>query len=527
MIAGRCGRMAGCCSSSIAQADPDWDLPKATCRDAVATPTLTHRAVGAAWWSALEISARYGVQFVVVLALARLLSPGDFGLIAMLLVFTSIGTILVDAGFGTALIQRQTTSPDDETTVFWLNTAIGMTLFAALWFGAPAIAGFYGQPALVPLTRLVAFVLPISALSAVPDATLTQQLAFKARAKAQVAGALCSALIALVLAWSGYGVWSLAWQAITAAGVRAAMLWIYSGWRPIGRFRWASFHSLVGFGGYMLLSSLLDAISLRLQSLLIGVMFEPRALGYYTLAQSAQSAPTSFMGAILNRVGLPVFAAVGSNPAKLAAALRLSLRAALFIFVPCMTGMALMAGPLIELLYGQRWNAAAPILTLLALSSAFWPLHVLNLAALSAQGHSRRFFLLEVVKKLVAIGLILTFSSGGPTAIAGAVLVSSAFGVVVNTWYSGKLLDYGLVAQMRDQLPTLTLVAFAALTGWALLHWTIPSLGHTIAAILAAAAVYLGLAAVTGNQALKDLSSLARTFFSSPNPAQNSRKGGP
>ena len=296
----------------------------------------------------------------------------------------------------------------------FLRLARSIAVVVILWLAAPAIADFYSQPTLIPLTRLLVFVLPLGALAAVPDALLTQRLDFKARAKAEIIASLCSGVIAVVLAWRGLGVWSLAGQAIIAISMRTLLLWLYSGWRPCGRFRRASFHNLFGFGGYMLLSGLLDTLSIRLQSLLIGKLFNSRTLGYYTLAQNTQQAPTSFMGSLLNRVGLPVFSIVADQPAKFLGALRLSLRVAMFLFVPCMLGIAVIAKPLIIMLYGARWATAAPLLSILALSATFWPLHILNLAAFNAQGSSNLFFRLALIKKVVMIGLICVSRSGWP-----------------------------------------------------------------------------------------------------------------
>ncbi|HET7562433.1 MAG TPA: lipopolysaccharide biosynthesis protein [Rhodanobacteraceae bacterium] len=476
--------------------------------------SLTQRAAHATWWSALEITSRYGVQFAVMVVLARLLTPSDFGLIAMLLVFTTVAALLVDSGFGTALVQKQVTSDDDETTVFLFSTVASATVAAALWFSAPAIAAFYSQPLLTPLTRLLLFVLPLSAMASVPDALLTQRLDFKSRAKAEIVASLCSGGLAILLAWRGFGVWSLAWQAVCAIGIRALLLWSFSRWRPRGRFNRHALESLGGFGGYMLLSNLLNMISLRLQSLLIGKLFDSRALGYYTLAQNTQMAPAQFMSGVLNRVGLPVFSSVAEQHEKLVGALRLSLRVAIFVFVPCMIGIAVVAEPLIEMLYGPRWTPAAPLLSVLAVSAALWPLHVLNLAAIGAKGRSDIIFRLEVIKRIVSIGLIIGCSPGGPMAIAWAVLASSLFGVVINTWYSKKLLGYGVLAQLRDQASTLAITALAALSGWLVLHWMPTGTLAMVIAIFAAAAVYLCAAALSRNTAFTEILELARTLRS-------------
>jgi len=477
------------------------------------TSSLAHRAAHATWWSALEIIARYGVQFVAMLVLARLLTPADFGLIAMLLVFTTLAALLVDGGFGTALVQRQHTTDNDETTVFLTSLGMAVVLAVILWMAAPAIAAFYSQPTLTPLTRLLLFVLPLSALAAVPDALLTQRLDFRARANSEIIASLCSGVLAVALAWQGFGVWSLAWQAIAAIGLRALLLWLFSGWRPRGRFDTSSFRRLFRFGGYMLMANLLNTFSIRLQSLLIGRMFDSRALGYYTLAQNTEQAPAQFMSGVLNRVGLPVLSTVADQPAKLVGALRLSLRVAIFVFVPCMMGIAVVAHSLIIVLYGSRWTPAAPLLSVLAIAGMFWPVHVLNLAAIGALGRSDLVFKLEIIKRVVSIPLIVAGSFYGVLAVAWAVLVSSVFGVIVNTWYSHKLLNYGVLAQLRDQSATLLLSAVAAAVAWLASHWLAHAPLALTVAILAAATAYLGGAALGKILAWRELLEVAHAML--------------
>jgi teichuronic acid exporter len=479
-------------------------------------PTLETRAASAAWWSTLEILTRYGVQFLVMVALARLLTPDDFGLIAMLLVFTSIGILLVDSGFGAALIQRQQTTADDETTVFTFTMVVGIVTALALALAAPAIAAFFHQPKLADLTRVMAVVLPLGAFASVPDALLTMKLDFKARARAEVIASLCSGAVAVVLALRGWGVWSLAWQSIVSIGVRGILLWLYSGWRPRGRYRGASFRSLFGFGGYMLLTGLLNTAAVRLQSLLIGRLFDARTLGFYTLAQNTQQAPASLIDGILKRVGLPVFSTIAQDRARLRSALRGSLRMSMFLFVPCMVGIALVAKPLIAMIYGQRWVPAAPILSILSLSTALWPIHVLNLAAIGALGRSDLLLRIEVPKQIIGIVLIVAIARWGPVAIALAVFASGFSGAAINAYYSTKLLDYGLVEQLLDQGATFALSLAAACVGWVILQWPRPGPLPMICAIAGAAATYGLLAVLTRNAALAGLLSVARTLRGKP-----------
>ncbi|OOG36084.1 hypothetical protein B0E52_16845 [Rhodanobacter sp. C06] len=480
--------------------------------------SIAAKATHATMWSALEILARYGVQIAVTIVLARLLTPTDFGLIAMLIVFTSVGVLLVDSGFGTALIQRQGITADDETTVFAYSMTIGAAAGFALWFAAPHIAAFYHQPQLVPLTRLVAWVLPLGALAAVPDALLTKRLDFAARAHAEIVASGISGFVAVALALNGFGVWSIAWQSVIAIGLRATLLWLYARWKPVGRVNHASFRRLFGFGGFMLLAQLLDTVYVRAQALLLGRLFDAATLGYYTLAQNAQQAPVGFVGTVLSRVGLPVFSELSGEPVRLRQALRLSLRVSLFLFLPCMIGLALAAKPLIALVYGARWLSAAPVLTLLALAAAPWPLHVLNLAALTACGRSDLLLRLELFKKPVSIALVLVAAPFGPIAVAAAVLLGSMLSIAVNTYYSQRMLSYGVLEQIVDQKHTLLLCLASAVAGWGILHWSAPTIVATLTSILAAAVVYLGGAAIFRNPAATELTHLSRSALASRLP---------
>lgn len=473
---------------------------------------FARQAAGAAWWSAVEIASRYGVQFLVTLVLARLLLPSDFGLAALLVIFTSLGAILVDSGFGTALIQRQRTSPDDETTVFLFSSVTGLLLCGSIAFGAPSIADFFHAPSLSPLLQLASLTLVCSGAGAVPDALLTMRMDFRARTLAQLAASLVSGVVAVTLALENKGVWCLAWQLVTAAAVRTSCLWLFSGWRPSGSFSRTSLFGLGRFGSFMLLSSLLNAVYMQLQPLLIGRLFDTRSLGFFTLAQSSQQAPLSLVGGVLTRVGLPVFSSLAHHPSRLLEALRPILRLSMFVFVPCMVGIALTSRPLVTLVYGVRWLPAAPILSILALAGVLWPVHVLNLEAIKAQGRSDLFFRLALVKISLSIGLVVLGSPWGALGVAWATLVASIINAAINTYYSWKLLRFGPLAQAREQAPTFALAAVAAAAGWAILHWMPASPTSMALSIVCAGAVYLGVAWLLRVQAFLDLRSFVHTL---------------
>ena len=476
------------------------------------TRTLTHRATHATWWSALEIVSRYGVQFVVTMVMARLLDPADFGLLAMLLVFTTFAALLAEGGLGSALVQKQDIGVNDGISVFLANLFASCLLACALWLLSPAIAGFYSQAELIPLLHLLLWMLPLGALTTVPNALLSRRLDFRKRAAAELVASLGSGGVALLLAFRGYGVWSLAWHAVTGAFLRALLLWLLSAWRPRGRFDCKAFGGLMRFGGYLLLANAMNLTFTRLQSLLIGRLFDARTLGFYTLAQDTQQAPSQFMAGLLNRVGLPMFSMVATQPAKLLGALRLSLRLSMFIFVPGMAVVAVMAKPLVVVLYGDAWTPAAPLLAVLALAAAFWPLHVLNIAALSALGRSDLVFKLEIVKATISLPLILIAAHLGVQAVAWAVLVASLVSVRVNTWYSHELLGHGLRAQMRDVLPTLLLVLLSTGCAWISARLVTAPLACLLVAVGAAFAAFVASASMLRLKAWCDLLDFLRVL---------------
>lgn len=476
--------------------------------------SMANRAASAALWSALEIASRYGVQFVVTAVLARILTPTDFGLVALVLIFTSLGSALVESGFGTALIQHQNPSDDDQATVFIYALGVSLVMVIFLLVGAPWISNFFQEPRLIDLLRVSALVLPLSAVATVPDAMLTMKLRFRERTVAQLAASLFSGLIGVVLALKGFGTWSLVWQMLTGAFVRSVALLVTSRWAPRGRFSAASYGRLARFGSYMLLSAIIDTLLIRLQSVLLGRMTDVRSLGYYTVAQSAQQAPALFIGSVLNRVGLPVFSQLIGDRTRLSDAVSAALRVSMFVFVPCMIAIALLAKQLVQWVYGPAWDAAAPILSILALGTALWPMHVLNLAAISALGRADLFFRLELAKAGSSVVLVIFAAPFGAFAIACAATLASLVAAVINTWYSRALFGHGLKDQLRGQLATVGLTVLSGCTGSLLAH----ALGHTFLATFASFSIAVGIYIVTAEvlnlQVWREVKSVLRRTLS-------------
>jgi len=345
----------------------------------------------------------------------------------------------------------------------------------ALWLLAPWIADFYAMPVLVPLTGALALNLFVSALGAVHGTLLTKRLDFKTPMKIGAIATTASGAVGILMAWQGYGVWALAMQTLTSTILTTALLWVVNTWRPTREFSLASARRLFGFGGYLLMSGLLDIAYNRIYTLLIGKLYGVRELGFYNRADSTKQMPVGVLTGILSRVALPIFSTASGDKEKLRRGVRHALRGMMLINVPMMLGVMATAVPLVRTLFGEQWLPSVPILQVLALAGLLWPLHVINLNVLMAQGHSRLFFRLEVVKKLVGTALLLIGAAYGVMGIAWSQVVFGILAFGINAHYTRIHLNYSAWQQMQDFLPALLISVIMGLMVYALgnlLPWT-------------------------------------------------------
>lgn len=431
--------------------------------------SLRRTAFSATLWGAGEVAARYGIQFVVMAALARLVGPKEFGLIALVAAFTAIGVIFVNGGFGTALIQKPDADADDEATAFYANLAISVAATILLVLAAPAIARFFAEPAIAGATVAMSLILPLSAAASVPDAILIKRLQFKTRVRIEVGTSLTSGAIAVGLAFHGYGMWSLVFQSIASIGSRSLLLWLLSGWRPAGRFSWARLRSLWAFGMFALAANMLDTLFNRSQLLLIGKLHTSQDLGHYSMAQNTQQVPVTLVSATLSRVGLPILAATGSDIRRHGDATRRAMATSTFLAIPLAALLSASALPLVALVLGKGWSGAGIYFSILSVALAFIPSQTLALVAMNAAGQPGTAFKSELCRKIGAIALIVIASPHGLRAIAVASVAGSALGTVVTGFFLARITDYPLARQMRDIGASLaaatTAAAAAAIVG--------------------------------------------------------------
>jgi len=387
---------------------------------------LKAKAISALRWNTLETFGRQGVQFGLSVVLARILSPEDFGLMAIVIVLVSIGNCLAEGGFGQALVQKEHVSREDESSAFLVTMALSIMVSILLIAAAPQIAHFFAMPELLALAQAMAVTFVISGAGGVPLALLTKQCRFKELTFVSACAAIISSVAAVVLALLGWGVWSLVGQAFVSATIGTVVVWAVSAWRPIMRVRFASVQSLFRFGSYIAGANLLETVLGRLNTLFIGKIYSPVELGLYARAESTRAFPSFFAASVLNRSVFPIMSGLAGDKQKLRSAYSNAMDAVFFVNTPLMLGLAVCAEPIINTLFGVKWLAAAPFLQVLALAGVFWLPQLVNTDVLKAAGEPAQFFRVELAKKLLLVGAILVSSQISILAMAwGQVFVNA------------------------------------------------------------------------------------------------------
>lgn len=420
--------------------------------------------------------SRQSVQFLVVVFLARLLAPEDFGIIALLAFFTNLSIAFVQGGLSIAIIQRQQTSSDEESAIFWWNLAGSILLGFAIVLAGPIVAAFFNQPVLQSLVLVAAAQLIFSAAGAVHTALLTRDMRFDVLTKAGVFASLASGVIAIGAAILGFGVWALALQILALAALNTAALWLATPWRPSFHFEFGTIRELFGFGAWVSFGNVLEAIYTNGIALLIGKLHGVRDLGFYNQASATQLLPSSALSMIVGRVALPLLASNQHDPEALRGNLRLAIRSVMLINLPAMTGLALLSDLVIRVLFGPRWLPAAPILSILALGGIFFPLHVINVQFVLARGRSAIFMKNEIIKKALGIICVVVGSLFGVVGLAWSQVVYSVVGLVVNAGPARRELNYGPLRQVLDLavIAAVTLLMAVAVYGVRASLWTGP-----------------------------------------------------
>lgn len=429
----------------------------------MAEQSLKDKTIKGVAWSGLDNIAKYVVTFIVSIILARLLSPDDYGLIGIISIFTTVCTALIDGGFGDALVRKKDVTDDDYNTVFIVNFGMSMLLYAVIYACSPLIANFFGRDELVALTQVSSLSLIVGALSLVQQKRLTKAIDFKTQTKVSFISSVISGVVGIVMAFMGCGVWSLVAQGLGSQVIRTILLWYYNHWIPKLRFSPASFKSLFGFGWKLVVSGLLDNLWKELAQVVVGKFYSPGTLGQYTRAKSFSQMLSSNLTNVIQRVTFPVLSNIQDDKSRMVGAYRRIIKTTMFITAISLFFLGAISEPLLYCLIGPKWHEAATYLPLICISASLYPLYAINCNMLLVQGRSDILLVLEIVKRIIALGPLFVGAFVGIIPMLCVGLLTGIISYFLNSSYSGKLIGYNSWMQLKDVSPSYGVATIIAL----------------------------------------------------------------
>jgi O-antigen/teichoic acid export membrane protein len=451
--------------------------------------SLKNKTVKGLGWSALDNATRYGMQFVIGIVLARLLSPDDYGLLGLVGIFTVVCTAFVNGGFTTALIRKKNATDDDYNTVFICNLGMSLLLYAVTFLCAPLIANFFERQELTALVRVSSLGLIIGALGLVQQTRLTKRIDFKTQTKITLVASVVSGIVGIGMALAGFGVWALVWQQLVSQATTTLLLYVYNRWLPRLSFSAESFHDLFGFGWKMMVSILLDAVWKELTQVVVGKFYSPATLGQYTRAKHYAKLLSSNLTSVVERVTYPVLSSIQDDKQRMVSAYRRIIRTSMFITTVALFSLAAVSEPLIYCMIGPKWHEASTYLPLICITFSLYPLHAINLNMLQVQGRSDLFLGLEVIKKIISLAPLFVGAFVGIIPMLWVNIIVGIIAYFLNSYFSGRLLGYSSWMQLRDIAPSYALATSIALSVWfmkylPLSYWIILPLQIAVGAIV-------------------------------------------
>lgn len=419
--------------------------------------SLTAKTVKGVGWNSVDKILNYGISFIVGIVLARLLSPSDYGLIGIVMIFISIFNTILDGGLSTALIRKNDITDADYCTVFYTNIVLSFALTVILYLGAPSIASFFNRVELIEVIRGISVVLLINGFSVTQQAILTKRMDFKSQTIISLISNVTSGVVGVVLAFCGYGVWALVFQQIVARFLTTILLWVTNKWYPKLVFSKDSFTDLFNFSWKLLTSRLITSIWGRLYSAVIGKIYSPVSLGLFTRAEQYAHMFSSTISDVVLKVSLPVMSSIQNEPDRLLYATRIIIKETMFVTCFCMFFMAASAESLIYVLIGEEWMACVPFLQIICFNVIVNPLAYINENLLTVKGRSDKLLFVQILKVVFTIPPILI----GIFFNIYAMLISSSIiawlSIILYTYYTEKYFGYSWKDQLKDISPSIIL----------------------------------------------------------------------
>lgn len=415
---------------------------------------LKQKAASGMVWTAIQKYSTMVITFIADMILARLLLPKDYGYIGMLAIFIGIAQNFIDGGFASAIIQKKKPSQQDYSTVFYFNIVMAFVIYGINYLCAPFIATFYRMPLLCDVLRVEGIVIIIYSFSVIQSSLIRKNLQFKKLSWIMISSSTIALAVTIIMAYHGYGVWSLVTQHILISLLPCILYWLTTDWYPSLVYSWKSFRELFGFGAYMFLTHIINTISNKLSGLLIGRLYTPSTMGYYSKAEQTENVASMNIASIMIQTTYPLYSSIQDDRQRLINVIKRITTTLSYVTTPILFILILIAQPLFLMFYSDRWLDSVPYFQILCIGGIAGCLQGVNIQAIAAVGKSKQMFVWTVVKRSIGIGLSVggLFLFGIYGLLVGAV-ISQWFSYVVNASLVSKYVGYKLYRQLLDLTP--------------------------------------------------------------------------
>lgn len=450
-------------------------------------------------WRFAERCGAQLVTFIVSIVLARILSPSDYGTIALVTVFTTILQVFIDSGLSTALIQKKDADDLDFSSVFYFNFIVCLILYIIMFVSAPCIADFYKDSNLITIIRVISLTLIISGVKGVQQSYVSRNMLFKRFFFSTLGGTIFSAVLGIIMAYAGFGVWAIVFQQLSNNAIDTLILWITVKWRPIKKFSWIRLKHLLSFGWKMLASSLLDTVYNNLRNMIIGKLYTSADLAFYNQGDKFPKLIVTNINTSIDSVLLPTMSNEQDNHVRVKDMTRRAIKISTYIMAPLMIGLAFCARPIVQLVLTDKWLPCVPYLQIFCVSYLFWPIHTANLNAIKAMGRSDLFLKIEIIKKFIGMILLIITMNISVMAMAYSLLISGLISQIINSWPNRYLLKYSYIDQIKDILPNIVIALIMGGFVYFISYLNLPILVSLVVKILSGGIIYLILSILTKN----------------------------
>lgn len=477
----------------------------------MAETNIKSKVLSGLFWKVMENGGTQGIQFIVSIILAKLLTPEEYGVVGLITIFITIANVFIQNGFNTALIQKKNADDTDFSSVFYLSLGMAGIMYAILFFAAPLIANFYQEPELVLIIRILAITLFFGAVTSVQNAAVARRMEFRGLFFATLTAVIISGALSITMAYKGMGVWALVGQQLAHFFLLMVVLFITVSWKPKLLFSLTRVKTLFSFGWKLLCSSLIDTVYNNIYGLVIGKAYNNEMLGYYNRGDQFPKLITNNLGIAIQSVMLPAFSANQSDKPKVKSMVRRSIVTSSFVILPMMAGLIAVAKPMVLVLLGEKWLPCVPFLQLMCVAYSFWPIHIANLQAINAMGRSDTFLKLEIIKKAVGVvGLIIGIGFN----VYILVILKAVIDFIctfINAWPNKKLLDYSIIEQWKDILPSMGISIIMGICAYSMQFVISNSLICLVIQVVIGAVVYVGLAKLFKMESFSYLVDIAKS----------------